>query len=210
MHQDGGRAVLLYYKYTGLDSAQRDALRLWYQETCTALGLRGRVRVAFDGVNVTVRGPACSFPACNAFHFLLLKGKPWSWSVCRPGCAVSGNCVELARRRLAARWPPCTSTLLRRGRMKASAQLLTTSSRLRADRGAPRRLRRAGSTRSMSRSARWACSAPVRVRMVAPARSPRVTTNGALNFFAAPAPSIARQASGTPRGGGRLQALRVW
>jgi len=198
--------VLLYYKYTGLDSAQRNALREWYQETCTALGLRGRVRVAFDGVNVTVRALLAPVFHATSSSFVTER-EPQSWSVCRPGCAVSGNCVELARRRLAARWPPCTSTSLRLGRTKGSAQLSTTSLRLRLDRGAPRRLWRAGSTRSLSPSARWARSAPVRGLRLA--KRARDTSSGAIKCFTAPASSRAGQASGTSRVGVRLQASRV-
>lgn len=47
--------VLLYYKYVDLIGEQ-EAVKDWYQETCGRLHLRGRIRVARDGVNVTV-GP---------------------------------------------------------------------------------------------------------------------------------------------------------
>lgn len=51
MHDKG---VLLYYKYIGVDGAEREHLRSWYEDGCTRLALRGRIRVALDGVNVTV------------------------------------------------------------------------------------------------------------------------------------------------------------
>ena len=50
-----GDGVLLYYKYVALEHGTCEALAAWYARGCTALGLRGRVRVALDGVNVTVR-----------------------------------------------------------------------------------------------------------------------------------------------------------
>lgn len=48
------RGVLLYYKYVSLNSIEREAVRQWFLENGTGLGMCGRVRVAFDGVNVTV------------------------------------------------------------------------------------------------------------------------------------------------------------
>ena len=47
-------AVLLYYKYVPL-SNNKDEMIAWMQSNCVDLGLRGRVRVANDGINVTVR-----------------------------------------------------------------------------------------------------------------------------------------------------------
>ena len=47
------QAVLLYYKYITLQD-DRAAVAQWYQNNCGDLQLRGRVRVAHDGVNVTV------------------------------------------------------------------------------------------------------------------------------------------------------------
>ena len=55
-------AVLLYYKYTPL--AGREAgVRDWYEALCARLRLRGRIRVAADGVNVTVGGARASVDA---------------------------------------------------------------------------------------------------------------------------------------------------
>jgi predicted sulfurtransferase len=54
--QDG---VLLYYKYCELADSTT-ALAAWLEKGCARLGLRGRVRVARDGVNATLRG---SMPA---------------------------------------------------------------------------------------------------------------------------------------------------
>jgi predicted sulfurtransferase len=47
-------AVLLYYKYIDL-SEGRDAVTEWMRGQCADLQLKGRVRMAFDGINVTVR-----------------------------------------------------------------------------------------------------------------------------------------------------------
>ena len=33
---------------------KREHLACWYEKTCAALGLKGRVRVAWDGVNATL------------------------------------------------------------------------------------------------------------------------------------------------------------
>jgi predicted sulfurtransferase len=46
-------AVLLYYKYMNL-SVERQDIGAWMLSSCTALNLKGRVRVANDGINVTV------------------------------------------------------------------------------------------------------------------------------------------------------------
>ncbi len=46
--------ILLYYAYRPLPSDDREALAVWYEETCRALGLVGRLRVAWDGVNATL------------------------------------------------------------------------------------------------------------------------------------------------------------
>lgn len=47
--------VLLYYKYVDLRLQQHE-VHAWIQHLCTELHLRGRVRVARDGINVTVGG----------------------------------------------------------------------------------------------------------------------------------------------------------
>ena len=38
----------------GEEEDKREVLACWYEETCSALGLKGRVRVAWDGVNATL------------------------------------------------------------------------------------------------------------------------------------------------------------
>jgi len=45
--------VLLYYAYRDLRACQAE-VRDWMEALCTSLGLVGRVRVALDGLNVTV------------------------------------------------------------------------------------------------------------------------------------------------------------
>jgi hypothetical protein len=56
--KDSPQAVLLYYCYLQLTPALADDLAAWMQAECRTRGLRGRVRVAEDGLNVTVRGGA--------------------------------------------------------------------------------------------------------------------------------------------------------
>ena len=59
-HEGGGkgeecaRRVLLYYKYVDVDDAA--AAREWQHTLCTALGLRGRIHVASEGINGTCGG----------------------------------------------------------------------------------------------------------------------------------------------------------
>lgn len=49
--------VLLYYSYRSLDAeTTQPAMAAWFRENCALLGLRGRVRVALDGINVTLGG----------------------------------------------------------------------------------------------------------------------------------------------------------
>ena len=48
-----GQTVLLYYKYVSLREG-RDVIVDWMRSNCEGLGLKGRVRVAYDGINVTV------------------------------------------------------------------------------------------------------------------------------------------------------------
>ncbi|CAB1109228.1 unnamed protein product [Ectocarpus sp. CCAP 1310/34] len=48
--------VLLYYKYIPLGEEGRTAVKDWYVEHCGVERLRGRVRVALDGVNCTLGG----------------------------------------------------------------------------------------------------------------------------------------------------------
>eukprot|EP00873_Tetraselmis_striata_P040551 jgi/Tetstr1/460815/TSEL_000569.t1 len=50
------RGVLLYYKYVDLDAEERQELAGWVQALCQRLALVGRVRVALDGLNVTLGG----------------------------------------------------------------------------------------------------------------------------------------------------------
>eukprot|EP00967_Tisochrysis_lutea_P026536 scaffold30628_cov21-Tisochrysis_lutea.AAC.1 len=44
------QGILLYYHYTDLKDQQQETAQ-WMQELCQSLGLRGRVRVARDGVS---------------------------------------------------------------------------------------------------------------------------------------------------------------
>jgi predicted sulfurtransferase len=51
--------VLLYYAYRDLRQCQAE-VRDWYETLCQRQGLVGRVRVALDGLNVTVGGSLAS------------------------------------------------------------------------------------------------------------------------------------------------------
>jgi len=53
-------AVLLYYKYTHSPIEDLNNLYIFYESNCTSLGLLGRVRIAPQGVNVTVGGKLSS------------------------------------------------------------------------------------------------------------------------------------------------------
>lgn len=53
----GAKIIALYYKYFDLTGSRAEVAR-FYEETCSALGLQGRVRVASDGVNACLGGPA--------------------------------------------------------------------------------------------------------------------------------------------------------
>lgn len=57
---EDGHGVLLYYKYLDLGrlEGQKEELAVWMEAMCSGLGQVGRVRVALDGLNVTVRKSA--------------------------------------------------------------------------------------------------------------------------------------------------------
>lgn len=54
------QGVLLYYKYTHSPIEDLDHLYTFYESNCSSLGLLGRVRIAPQGVNVTVGGKLSS------------------------------------------------------------------------------------------------------------------------------------------------------
>ena len=58
------QGILLYYKYVDLSVEQEQVHQLMLS-LCRDLDLRGRVRVAIDGINCTVNslGTCCSKPA---------------------------------------------------------------------------------------------------------------------------------------------------
>lgn len=68
--------VLLFYKYVDIGD-QRRQVADWFREACRRLQLKGRIRVALDGVNVTVCAPT--------HHLLMLIGKRRSSLVACPG-----------------------------------------------------------------------------------------------------------------------------
>ena len=61
----GMEAVLLYYLYQDL-RGRAPGLRDWLAATGRELGLRGRVRVALDGLNVTVRAQVATHVVCSS------------------------------------------------------------------------------------------------------------------------------------------------
>jgi predicted sulfurtransferase len=60
------QGVLLYYKYIDLSQHQVD-VEQFYLTLCEILGQKGRIRVARDGINVTVRA-ASPGHLCVAMH----------------------------------------------------------------------------------------------------------------------------------------------
>lgn len=48
--------ILLYYKYVDLSNQKQKDLHFFMSNLCRGLDLRGRVRVAEDGINCTVSG----------------------------------------------------------------------------------------------------------------------------------------------------------
>ena len=46
--------ILLYYKYVDL-TARQEEVKQWFLTLCGELELKGRIRVARDGINCTVR-----------------------------------------------------------------------------------------------------------------------------------------------------------
>ncbi|BDA43290.1 probable thiosulfate sulfurtransferase/rhodanese-like domain-containing protein at N-terminal half [Coccomyxa sp. Obi] len=62
------QGILLYYKYVDLTD-QQTAVQQWMQSLCEDLGLRGRIRVARDGINTTVGGSMAALRAhIDAVH----------------------------------------------------------------------------------------------------------------------------------------------
>lgn len=65
-----GDGILLYYKYTPL-AGQEAEVKAWYEQLCNEQQQKGRIRVAADGINVTVsRAALClkhSFCFCTCF-----------------------------------------------------------------------------------------------------------------------------------------------
>ncbi|KXZ48398.1 hypothetical protein GPECTOR_28g805 [Gonium pectorale] len=55
--------ILLYYKYVPMNEQQVEEVAQFYEQLCSKLGLNGRIRVARDGVNVTVGGAMASLRA---------------------------------------------------------------------------------------------------------------------------------------------------
>ncbi|KAE8908374.1 hypothetical protein PF005_g11570 [Phytophthora fragariae] len=59
---DGAYVVVLYYKYVRLCETQQalDAFAAAHETLCSSLGLTGRVRLAFEGINGTLGGSSAS------------------------------------------------------------------------------------------------------------------------------------------------------
>ncbi|KAI5068241.1 hypothetical protein GOP47_0016586 [Adiantum capillus-veneris] len=63
--------VLLYYKFVSIPNPE--TLALWFNSFCSALALVGRIRVAPDGVNVTIGGTLTALHK----HINAVKLHPW-------------------------------------------------------------------------------------------------------------------------------------
>ena len=86
--------VLLYYKYIDLASRQ-EAVRAFYVELCGGLEQKGRIRVAKDGVNVTVSA-WLAFASRNGSHVDHLDHRAVSRRCALP-TQVGGNMPSLDR-----------------------------------------------------------------------------------------------------------------
>ncbi|KIZ00894.1 hypothetical protein MNEG_7068 [Monoraphidium neglectum] len=71
----GGHGILLYYKYVILAGREAE-LAAWYEAQCSGLGQKGRIRVAADGVNVTVRRTVGGAMAGLGAHMEAVRGHP--------------------------------------------------------------------------------------------------------------------------------------
>ncbi len=72
--EDEAEGVLLYYCYAParLEHQQQQQLAEWFEGTLAAQQLRGRVRVAADGINVTLGGRIAALKA----HMQQLRALP--------------------------------------------------------------------------------------------------------------------------------------
>lgn len=48
------QGVVLYYKFVTIAQEDADGVAAWFSQLCSSLSLLGRVRVALNGINVTV------------------------------------------------------------------------------------------------------------------------------------------------------------
>eukprot|EP00884_Botryococcus_braunii_P022116 jgi/Botrbrau1/8589/Bobra.0380s0010.1 len=65
-------SILLYYCYVDLHAC-REEIRAWFLHLCERLELKGRVRVAFDGINVTVAFLKTNFVERYIRHYAILR-----------------------------------------------------------------------------------------------------------------------------------------
>lgn len=65
--------ILLYYKFTPI--ADPEAVKLWQQDLCERLGLRGRILISEHGINGTVGG---SVKACKAYVKRMKQYQPFA------------------------------------------------------------------------------------------------------------------------------------
>lgn len=65
--------ILLYYKFTPI--ADPEAVKLWQQDLCERLGLRGRILISEHGINGTVGG---SVKACKAYAKRMKQYQPFA------------------------------------------------------------------------------------------------------------------------------------
>ena len=90
--------MLLYYKYVDLE-AHQSQLHGWMLSLCQRLQLRGRVRVALDGINCTVRyiqtlmgGVLCLTCHVTNLAACTRSAEPWRICVCTSPRCSSTHC----------------------------------------------------------------------------------------------------------------------
>ena len=87
---------MLYYAYVDLRDGRREDVRSWYHGSVHALGLVGRVRVAWDGVNATLGGPMADLQRHieDVRAHPLLGGHDIDFKLCESSGPASSAAVE--------------------------------------------------------------------------------------------------------------------
>ena len=92
------KCVLLYYKYVDIGD-QRRQIADWFREACNRLHLKGRVRVALDGVNVTVWTTLRMLPSLFPYWVIMALWRHGMCGTVLPPLSFfpSYSCVSLRR-----------------------------------------------------------------------------------------------------------------